>query len=150
MRFYLAFAVCVLLFASSVLGADGYTSWSAVFSFTTAGDVEPPPPPEPPPPEPPPPEPPPPEPAPVAAFSGTPVSGDVPLTVRFTDSSTGEITSRDWDFGDGEISMDTNPVHTYTNRGNYTVSLFVLGPGGDSTETRVRYIRVKKGNRGRR
>ena len=43
--------------------------------------------------------------APVAAFTGIPVSGMVPLDVTFTDSSTGtSITNRRWDFGDGNIS----------------------------------------------
>ena len=56
--------------------------------------------------------------APVAAFTGTPLSGTAPLDVTFTDSSTGtSITSRRWDFGDGNISsyatvhQSVSPVH---------------------------------------
>ena len=43
--------------------------------------------------------------APVADFSGSPVSGTAPLSVAFTDQSTGTaITNRRWDFGDGIIA----------------------------------------------
>ena len=38
--------------------------------------------------------------APVAKFSGTPVSGIAPLSVSFTDASTGSPTGRAWYFGD--------------------------------------------------
>ncbi|MBD3178690.1 MAG: S8 family serine peptidase, partial [Candidatus Latescibacteria bacterium] len=38
---------------------------------------------------------------PVAAFSGSPTSGDAPLTVNFTDQSSNSPTSWSWDFGDG-------------------------------------------------
>ncbi|MDD1660801.1 MAG: hypothetical protein LUQ62_06315, partial [Methanomicrobiales archaeon] len=45
-----------------------------------------------------------PPPAPTADFSGTPVSGNAPLEVQFTDASTGTISSYVWDFGDGNTS----------------------------------------------
>src|SRR5207245_4040659 len=63
---------------------------------------------------------------PTAAFSGTPASGDVPLTVQFTDESiagTSPITGRLWHFGDGDSSTATDPSHTYTTAGSYTVTL---------------------------
>ena len=41
-------------------------------------------------------------PAPVASFTGSPLSGTVPLTVIFTDSSTYTPSSWLWNFGDGE------------------------------------------------
>lgn len=34
-----------------------------------------------------------------------------------------------WDFGDGSISNETNPIHTYTSPGKYLVSLTVLADG---------------------
>ena len=55
-------------------------------------------------------------PAPVADFSGTPTSGTAPLTVAFTDTSTGGPTSWAWTFGDGGTSTAQNPSHTYTSR----------------------------------
>ncbi|MGI0014074.1 MAG: PKD domain-containing protein, partial [Nitrososphaera sp.] len=69
-------------------------------------------------------------PPPVADFTGTPTSGVKPLTVQFADASTGVITSRSWNFGDGQTSSQQNPAHTYANAGTYTVSLTVTGPGG--------------------
>lgn len=78
---------------------------------------------------------------PVAEFTATPTSGDAPLTVGFTDLSTGAITHT-WDFGDGQTSEDQSPSHTYTNAGTYTVSLTVLGSNGDDTETKADFINV--------
>lgn len=37
-----------------------------------------------------------------------------------------------WDFGDGEISTEQNPEHTYTSSGNYTVELKVSNSFGCS------------------
>ena len=50
---------------------------------------------------------------PVAHFIGNPTRGTVPLTVQFTDQSTGGITSRNWDFGDNTTSIEINPTKTY-------------------------------------
>jgi PKD repeat protein len=81
-------------------------------------------------------------PAPQAAFSGNRTNGPAPLTVAFSDASTGAITSRSWNFGDGEISTDRNPIHTFTAPGTYTVSLTLTGPGGTDTEVKNDYIVV--------
>ncbi len=80
------------------------------------------------------------EPPPVADFSGTPLSGSVPLTVDFTDISAGAISSWSWSFGDGGTSTLQNPSYTYTALGSYTVSLTVTGPGGVDTETKFDYV----------
>ena len=77
-----------------------------------------------------------------ADFYGTPTSGVTPLTVQFTDQSTGDITSRSWDFGDGQTSTSVNPSHTYQNVGTYTVQLTATGPGESNTKTRTNYINV--------
>ena len=82
-------------------------------------------------------------PAPVAGFSGTPpLTGEAPLTVTFTDSSTGVISDWSWDFGDGGTSTAQNPTHNYTTSGTYTVALTVTGPGGSDTATQVGYVNV--------
>ncbi|WP_317136839.1 PKD domain-containing protein [Methanochimaera problematica] len=78
-------------------------------------------------------------------FSADKVCGESPLTVRFTDESTGDITSREWDFGDGDKSPDQNPEHTYNNPGKYTVSLTVTRNGESETVTKTDYIDVMKG-----
>ncbi|MCP3917374.1 MAG: PKD domain-containing protein, partial [bacterium] len=79
---------------------------------------------------------------PVPEFMGNPTSGTAPLAVSFTDLSTGEITSWSWDFGDGNLSTEQNPSHTYTASGVHSVSLSVTGPGGADTETKPGYITV--------
>ena len=79
---------------------------------------------------------------PTAEFSGTPTSGATPLTVNFTNLSTGDVNSYSWNFGDGGSSTQANPSHTYTTPGNYTVALTVSGPGGSNTNTKNNYISV--------
>ncbi len=82
--------------------------------------------------------------APTAVFSASPTNGAAPLSVTFTDSSTGPITNRSWKFGDGgtaSFADATNPTHTYT-AGVYTVSLIVSGRGGSSTNTVANLINV--------
>jgi PKD repeat protein len=86
--------------------------------------------------------PPPPLPPPVPDFSATPTSGAKPLLVAFTDASTGSITTWAWDFGDGETSTEQNPSHTYQQRGSYTVSLSVTGPGSTNTLIQPNYVTV--------
>jgi hypothetical protein len=60
-----------------------------------------------------------------SAFTASPTTGHTPLTVQFTDTSTGGVTSWLWNFGDGQTSTLQNPSHTYTEPGTYTVSLMV-------------------------
>jgi PKD repeat protein len=86
--------------------------------------------------------------APVANFSATPTSGTAPLTVNFTDTSSGSITGRSWNFGDGSTSTATNPSHTYSVPGSYTVSLTVTGSGGSNTKTNSNLINVSSSTGG--
>jgi len=80
---------------------------------------------------------------PKAEFTGTPQSGVYPLTVAFTDQSTGSPVSWLWDFGDGTTSTLQNPTHIYSSIGVYTVSLTVTGADSLSdTETKTGYIFV--------
>jgi len=80
--------------------------------------------------------------SPVADFSATPLSGQAPLTVSFTDLSTNNPTSWNWDFGDGGTSSQQNPTHTYTNEGNYTVSITATNDNGFDVETKFDYINI--------
>ncbi|HQD27540.1 MAG TPA: PKD domain-containing protein [Methanoculleus thermophilus] len=72
-------------------------------------------------------------------FSADITAGVAPLTVRFTDESTGDPKFWSWDFGDGNTSTAQNPVHTYTAAGNYTVSLSI---GGGKMVSKPNYIKV--------
>ncbi len=58
----------------------------------------------------------------VANYESTVVEGT--LTVDFTNNSVGGTVFQ-WDFGDGEVSFEENPTHTYATSGNYTVTLMV-------------------------
>jgi serine protease len=79
---------------------------------------------------------------PVAAFTGSPLSGDYPLSVQFVDQSSGSPTGWNWTFGDGGTSSSQNPSHIYTAAGSFTVSLAVTNADGSDTETRTGYITV--------
>ncbi|MEN6342837.1 MAG: PKD domain-containing protein [Methanospirillum sp.] len=72
-------------------------------------------------------------PPPSVSFIADPPSGPAPLTVRFTDTSSGDfITQRAWTFGDGASSTDQHPTHTYAEPGTYTVNLTVANLGAGS------------------
>lgn len=77
---------------------------------------------------------------PIAKFAVTPIDGCVPLNVKFTNQSTGYAYSY-WDFGDGNTSTTTNPMHTYTAAGNYLAKLIVQSVNGCS-DTASHYINV--------
>lgn len=71
-------------------------------------------------------------PVPVAAFSAVPVTGFEPLTVDFTNESTGFPETFLWDFGDGTFSTEENPTHAYGISGTFTVQLTAFNVAGTS------------------
>jgi PKD repeat protein len=74
----------------------------------------------------------------VADFTATPSRGVPPLTVAFTNRSTGDYTSLTWDFGDPAHpapSHEANPTHRYESVGVYTVTLQASGPGGTDSKS---------------
>lgn len=79
---------------------------------------------------------------PVAGFSGTPRFGTAPLSVQFTDASTGSPTAWAWTFGDGGTSAAQNPLHTYTVPGSYTVTLTVSNSAGGNSVGHPHYVTV--------
>jgi large repetitive protein len=85
-------------------------------------------------------------PLPVASFTSNITSGKSPLTVQFTDASTGDPISWNWNFGDAKFSTEKNPVHTYksTYAQNYTVTLSVSNVYGDNRERAIKtnYIHI--------
>jgi len=76
--------------------------------------------------------------APSAAFSGTPTSGDKPLTVDFTGPA-GQTTYA-WDFGDGQTADTQSPQNIYATAGKKTVLLATTNAYGFASETKVDYI----------
>jgi PKD repeat protein len=81
-------------------------------------------------------------PRPIAAYSTNATLGKVPLAVRFTDESSGSPLQWEWDFGDGEISHEQNPVHTYAIPGTYTITLRAANSGGSDIERKMYSITV--------
>ncbi|MFK5855802.1 MAG: PKD domain-containing protein [Bacteroidota bacterium] len=81
-------------------------------------------------------------PTPISDFEGLPTLGIAPLLVAFTDLSVDSVNTWLWEFGDGNVSTDQNPDHTYINPGDYTVKLIATGPGGSDTLSKTDYIIV--------
>jgi PKD repeat protein len=75
---------------------------------------------------------------PVAAFTASPTTGDAPLAVTFTNTTTGTVATWAWDFGNGETStaQDPPPV-TYTAAGTFTVTLTASDGLNSSTASRT-------------
>ena len=73
---------------------------------------------------------------PQSSFSMNPITGQEPLSVSFTDTSTSvdQITSWEWNFGDGSAnSTAQNPVHVFSTDETYTVTLTVTDIDGDTS-----------------
>jgi PKD repeat protein len=65
-------------------------------------------------------------------------------SVDFTDQSTNTPASWSWDFGDGNISTERSPSHTYNDTGTYTLILTVSNNYGSDSETKEDYIEVSE------
>ncbi|PWR72577.1 hypothetical protein DK846_06315 [Methanospirillum lacunae] len=82
-----------------------------------------------------------------AGFDGNVTQGVPPLSVLFTDTSSGQPTHWNWNFGDGSVSHEQNPVHTYSGIGRYTVTLEVTDSTGRSDIIRKPGFIVTNGGR---
>ena len=82
--------------------------------------------------------------SPVATFNASPRAGPYPLSVEFTDSSSGlPPLTYQWSFGDGSpINSEKSPVHVYQSAGKFSVNLTVTNSAGNSTLARPDYIEV--------
>ena len=77
--------------------------------------------------------------------SRTSQQGIAPYTARFRDQSSGDIVSWEWDLdGDGVVdSTEQSPEFTYTQPGNYTLTLTVKDTNANThTEVKETYVRV--------
>ncbi len=77
-----------------------------------------------------------------ANFSATPLSGCAPLLVQFSDQSTGNPTSWQWNLGNGTTPVIKNPSTIYTTPGTYAVTLTVSNGSSSNTKTVTSYITV--------
>lgn len=81
----------------------------------------------------------------VADFSASLYYGEAPLTVTFTDLSTGTPTSWLWNFGDGFTSTEQNPVHTFIYYGPFKVTL--IASNESYTDSTYKYVITTSGIR---
>lgn len=70
--------------------------------------------------------------------------GEAPLTVSFHNTSQGEFTNCEWDYGDGTIGYACSDYHDhiYNTAGVYTVKLTVFNAYGSDSKTLQDYITV--------
>jgi PKD repeat protein len=83
----------------------------------------------------------------VAAFTANNTEIDEGETVTFTDQSTGNPTSWQWDFGGGgtpATSTDQNPAITFNTAGTYSVKLIVINTVNSDTLVKNDYITVNE------
>jgi len=70
----------------------------------------------------------------MASFTASPTSGQAPLTVQFSDTSTGSPVSWNWNFGDGSANSSAqSPSHVYSSAGSFTATLTVAGTSGQTS-----------------
>lgn len=75
--------------------------------------------------------------SPTSSFTASTLSGVAPLSVTFTDTSTGSPTAWSWNFGNGSSSTLQNPSATFNTAGTFTVSLTVTNAAGSSTSSQT-------------
>lgn len=82
----------------------------------------------------------------VANFSVNVTSGNAPLTVQFTDESTGNPTEWSWDFdNNGTADANTqNPECTFTDAGKYSIKLTVTNADGSNSILKEDLITVNE------
>ena len=86
---------------------------------------------------------------PIPIFNVSDTVGCFPLKSRFEDLSlpgSGVIASWQWDFGDGTLATDVNPIHAYTASGTFSVTLKVTNTFGCSKLiTKNALIKIQNG-----
>ncbi len=67
------------------------------------------------------------------------LSGKTPLSVQFTNRSTGDVRAWLWEFGDGHTSTNANPQHTFLNATNYGVAVTAYPTDANQSPVRARF-----------
>ncbi len=69
----------------------------------------------------------------VASFEPSTISGVVPATIIFTNTTIGTVEGYHWAFGDGNTSIVEHPVHQYSESGSFEVIMIATGPASADT-----------------
>ncbi len=79
-----------------------------------------------------------------ANFTANQTRGYYPFTVNFTDTSTPQssVSTRIWDFGDQTTGSGATEIHTFSQKGNYNVSLTVTNTSSGMTRVANTTIEV--------
>ncbi len=78
------------------------------------------------------------------SFIAAPLVQCIDQPVNFTNNTQGAngTTQYLWNFGDGQTSNLTNPTHTYSDTGNYNITLTVINQGCRNDTERLKYILI--------
>ena len=77
------------------------------------------------------------------SIQATPTNGLAPRVVSFSETSSGlTITNRSWNFGDGSTGSGSNPSHTYTNAGTFSVGVTIFNYFGTATLVATNLITI--------
>jgi len=76
-----------------------------------------------------------------ANFTSNVTYGNKPLTVQFNSTSI-NATAWNWSFGDGNYSIEENPVYIYNSTGLYNVTLTIWNAFGTTNKSEIEYISV--------
>ncbi|MBX7094386.1 MAG: gliding motility-associated C-terminal domain-containing protein [Flavobacteriales bacterium] len=79
----------------------------------------------------------------VALIKASTTGGPAPLYVEFSNESSAE--NLEWNFGDGEISKEANPLHKFEEPGSYTVSVVVKDQKGNRSTDQITIV-VREGS----
>ncbi len=76
-------------------------------------------------------------------FTASETTALAPALIEFTNTSSGYTGWFEWDFGDGETSIEENPVHLYSQIGTFDVTFRVMDYEGNILEeSRPGYIQT--------
>jgi len=70
----------------------------------------------------------------IASFTPSETAIGTGETITFSNESE-NASYYQWDFGDGDISVDSNPTHEYSIAGTFEVTLVAIGDGGSDSTT---------------
>ncbi|MCD6571682.1 MAG: PKD domain-containing protein [Thermoplasmata archaeon] len=76
----------------------------------------------------------------VPNFSSQLINGTTVLFTDVSNVSTATVDNWIWDFGDGNISNDQNPVHTYSGIGYFNVTLILISNGKEYNTTKTIHV----------